>query len=85
MSVSKRHSSCGEGVNAWCFDFPKLGVEALNITIPKVITHDKYNIWSRWCLLKKFTNERTVRSALAPPEAIKKLVSPYEGVDAASL
>jgi hypothetical protein len=85
MSVSERHSIRGEGVNAWCFDLPKLGVEALDITISQVITHDKNDIWSRWRLFKKFTNERTVRLALEPSEVIKELVSPYESVDAASL
>jgi hypothetical protein len=49
--------SAAKGVNTWCFDLPKLGVEALDITISQVIAHDKNDIRSRRRLLKKFTNE----------------------------
>ena len=85
MSVVKRHAVGGKGINTWCFDFPKLGIEALDITISKVIAHDKYNIRSRRRLLKKFTNSRTIRITIEPADVIEELVTPDDGVDTASL
>ena len=45
MSIGKSHSLDREGVDVWRLNLSMLCVEAVDVAVAKVITHDEYNVW----------------------------------------